>query len=444
MSRHEQPHILIIGNGISGISAAQRIREKSNARISVISGESPAFFSRTGLMYVYLGQLRQEDLAPYETGFWKKKRIELIYDRVLGVDAATRKISMASGKVHSFDTLVIASGSIPSIPHWPGIHLKGVQGFYSLQDLALLEENTHRNGTPLHQQRVREAVVVGGGLIGVEVAEMLLSRNIRVSMLVREPHYWGQVLSPAESALLENHFRSHGVTILTRTEMAAAHGDHEGRVSGISTSTGAHIACQLLCIATGVRPQVAFLRDSGIALNRGVLVNEYLETSVPGCYAIGDCAEHTPPPAGRNSIEQTWYTGKMMGETVAATLTGPPTPYRPGPWFNSAKFFDLEYQVYGAVPAETSDAEAELRFHTDNCILRLVYNRHTGLFTGISSIGIRLKHRVCEAWLLNHTDKETVINQLEEALFEPEFSPTRARDIRTQLRPMHTQPHLSE
>lgn len=433
MSQPDQPHILIIGNGISGITAARRIRERSDAHITVVSGESPTFFSRTGLMYVYLGQLRQQDLAPYEPVYWKYKRIELIHDHVQAVDAAARTLRLASGQTLSFDRLVIASGSVPAVQPWPGLPLKGVQGFYSLQDLVLLEENTHRNGTPPNQQRVREAVIVGGGLIGIEVAEMLLSRSIRVSMLVREPHYWGHVLSNAESALLENHFRSHGVTILTCTEMTAAHGDHEGRVSGISTTTGAHIPCQLLCIATGVRPQIDFLRGSGIALNRGVLVNEFLETSIPGCYAIGDCAEHKTPPAGRNSIEQTWYTGGLMGETVAATLTGQPTPYRPGPWFNSAKFFDLEYQVYGAVPTEISEAEAELRFHADSRMLRLVYNRHTGCLTGISSIGIRLKHRVCEAWLCAGTDKETVISQLEAALFEPEFSRTRTRHIQMQL-----------
>src|SRR5882762_3667308 len=170
-------HIVIIGNGIAGITTARNVRKLSDHEITVISSESKHFFSRTALMYVYMGHMKYEHIKPYEDWFWEKNRINLVFDHVENIVFENKECWLSSGKNISYDKLVIASGSKPNTIGINFSKIKGAQGLYSLQDLQLLEENS---------KNIKRAVIVGGGLIGVEMAEMLHTRNIPVTFLVME------------------------------------------------------------------------------------------------------------------------------------------------------------------------------------------------------------------------------------------------------------------
>ena len=169
-------NIVIIGNGIAGITAARHIRKGSQSRITVISSETEHFFSRTALMYIYMGHMRYEHTKPYEDWFWKKNHIELVKDHVVRVSTPDKSLMLASGNTVHYDILIIATGSRSNKFGWPGQDLKGVQGLYSFQDLEAMESGT---------KNIHRAVVVGGGLIGIEMVEMLLSRKIEVTFLIR-------------------------------------------------------------------------------------------------------------------------------------------------------------------------------------------------------------------------------------------------------------------
>ena len=172
---------------------------------------------------------------------------------------------------------------------------------------------------------------------------------------------------PKESqALINKHIVLHGIDLRLETNLSEILEDENGRVKAIQTDSGELIRCQFVGLTAGVRPNVAFLKDSTIATKRGILVNKYLETNQPDIYAIGDCAEQQEPVPGRRSIEAVWYTGRMMGETLAKTLTGTKTAYHPGHWFNSAKFFDIEYQTYGLVAAHPEDPEIHFHWQDSN------------------------------------------------------------------------------
>ena len=179
--------VAIIGNGISGITAARSLRKESDCEITVISAESPYFFSRTALMYVYMGQLKFEHTQPYENSFWKKNRIQLVHDRVDAVDFQNKELRLSSGNILSYDKLLIATGSKSNTFNWPGENLKGVQGLYSKQDLELLEANTHKYHSGQTEQKVKDAVIVKGGshlMVAVRAAEV--SRIIR-DFIFRRP-----------------------------------------------------------------------------------------------------------------------------------------------------------------------------------------------------------------------------------------------------------------
>ncbi len=407
-------HIVIIGNGISGVSAARHIRKQSNYRITLISGETEHFFSRTALMYVYMGHMKYEHIKPYEDSFWKKNRIDLKFDWVNKVDSAKKEIYFKAGDSLAYDELIIASGSKPNKFGWKGQDLKGVQGLYSWQDLESMEENT---------KSINQAVIVGGGLIGVEMAEMLLSRGIKVTFLVREDRFWGSVLPKEESELISRHILSHHVDLRFNTELEEVLSDNEGKAIGIITKRGEEIECQFVGLTAGVSPNIQFLKESTVDAQRGVLVNKFLETNQANVYAIGDCAEFEKHPTGRKNIEQVWYTGKMMGETVAQTICGNKTAYQPGVWFNSAKFFDIEYQTYGWVWAETKENEAVFYWEHPNgkkC-LKLVYDKNDHSILGVNVFGIRLRHKVMNDWIKDKVKIDDVISNLHEANFDPEF-----------------------
>ena len=160
-------NIVIIGNGISGVTAARHIRKLSDKRITIISAESEYFFSRTALMYVYMGHMKFEHTQPYENWFWKKNRIDLIHDYVTKVDHKNKQLHLKDKGTIAYDKLIIATGSKPNRFGWPGQDLKGVQGLYSKQELEQLEVDAPNKET------CHRAVIVGGGLIGIELAEML-------------------------------------------------------------------------------------------------------------------------------------------------------------------------------------------------------------------------------------------------------------------------------
>ena len=135
-------HIVIIGNGISGITAARHIRKNSDKKITVISGESDYFFSRTALMYVYMGHMKWNHLKPYEDWFWEKNRIELKKAWVEKIDFEQKTLHFSVGQEMKYDKLIIATGSLPNKFGWEGEELEGVQGIVTKQDLELLEKNS--------------------------------------------------------------------------------------------------------------------------------------------------------------------------------------------------------------------------------------------------------------------------------------------------------------
>ena len=415
-------HVAIIGNGITGVTVAREVRKREPSwRITLVSGESESHWSRPALMYIYMGHMRHVDTQPYEKHFWERNRIDRLHGWVEKVDVDGKRLALAGGGSLSYDKLVLATGSEPNKFGWPGQDLKRVSGMYSLQDLEAIE---------LASDGLREAVIVGGGLIGVELAEMLHIRGVHVVILVREDSYWNNALPPEESAMVGDVISSEGIELRLGTELKEILGDEHGAARGVVTSRGEDIPCQFVGLTAGVRPNVSVAQESGIETGRGVLVDDFLATSAPDVWAAGDCAEIKRPQGERNLLQQVWYTGRLQGETLARTLCGEPTEYDPGIWFNSAKFFDLEWHTYGTVLARRQEGEKHLLWQDreGRRLLRLVFHPE-GSLKGVNALGIRQRHRVYERWIAEKRGADYVLDHLEEANFDPEFSRRWESDI---------------
>ncbi|MGJ8761571.1 MAG: NAD(P)/FAD-dependent oxidoreductase [Polaribacter sp.] len=413
-------HIVIIGNGISGVTTARHIRKNSDHKITIVSAETKYFFSRTALMYVYMGHMKFEHTQPYENWFWKKNRIELREGFVSNVNTDKKELEFKDASTLSYDQLIIATGSKPNKFGWPGQDLDGVMGMYHKQDLEKLEKFAPDN------KACKRAVIVGGGLIGIELAEMLRSRKIPVTFLVREDSFWNGVLPTQESEMINNHIKEHHIDLRLSTNLKEIKSDENGRVKSIIIEeTGEEIPCNVVGLTAGVTPNIDFLKESGIALGRGVKVNRFLETNIKDIFAIGDCAEQHEAIGQRRNIEAVWYTGRMMGETLAQTICGNKTAYKPGHWFNSAKFLDIEYQTYGWVFSEKGKQENETYFQwqhpTEHKCITISFDKNTHLFLGINTFGIRMRHEIFDKWLTENQSIEHVLEYLADANFDPEF-----------------------
>ena len=426
-------HVIIIGNGISGVTLARHIRKLSDKKITIVSSETKHFFSRTALMYIYMGYMKFEHTKPYEDWFWEKNRIELRQGLVESLDTKGKVLMLENNDSLKYDILIIATGSKPNKFGWPGQDLKGVQGLYHKQDLDKLETYAPNNKV------CKRAVIVGGGLIGIELAEMLNTRKIPVTFLVRENSFWNGVLPKGESEMLNRHIKNHHIDLRLGFNLEEIKEDSNGTVkSVIIKETQEELECNLVGLTAGVSPNIDFVKSSEVETNRGILVNRFLETNIQDVYAIGDCAEQREAIGNRRPIEAVWYTGRMMGEVLARTICGERMEYKPGHWFNSAKFLDIEYQTYGWIYAKPKEGHEHFHWkHEDDtkCIT-IEYHSISREFMGINTFGIRMRHEIFNKWLTDKKDIEYVINNLAAANFDPEFYKQYEEDIKSSFKPL--------
>lgn len=434
------PQIVILGNGITGITVARYLRKYlKEIPIKIISKESPYFIARTAFMYVYMGHIQYKDLEPYERWFWEKHHLELIHKEVIYIDFPHKYLVYNDNSKEYYDILILATGSVVNKLDWPGVHLKRVQGLYSLQDLQSLEKFT--------KEGITNAVIVGGGLIGIELAEMLHSKKIPVIFLVRESSFLNHILPKEESNIINKEILRHNIDLRLSTELSEIIGNFNGEVCQIKTNKNEIITCDFVGITTGVRPNIEFLKNTPLRFNKGILINRYFETNFKDVYAAGDCAEFLETTCNDPPIEQLWYTGKLQAMRLAGNLIQNLASqyhlkipkgiepefeskylqtiekYHRGIWFNSAKFFTIEYQTYGYV--------SNMPHHTfiwqepkQNILFRITWEEngkaHTKI-TGFNLFNLRFRQEVCEEWIKQEQPVEYVIEHLPKANFNPEF-----------------------
>ncbi len=413
---------VILGNGICGTEAALALRGADpRAQITLVSAEHDHLFSRPALMYLFAGQLSLRDSEPYDRGLYERMGLERVRGRVVSLDSPARALAFADGRRLSYDRLLLAVGSRARPAPWPGSEGPGVHSFVTLQDLAALDGAC---------QAGMRAVVIGGGLIGVEVAEILRQRGLEVSFLIRENWYFPLALDSRESALVAEHMRTHGIDVRLGAQVEGVMRDPQGRLHGVRAS-GRDLPADLVVVSIGVVPHTAFLQGSGLALSPAgaIEVDAALRTNLPEVWAAGDCANVTWYDGGRRP-EQLWYTARQQGRAVARSMLGEEVTYRRGTWYNSAKFFDLEWTTAGWVPALITaegapiDPGPGVRFWFQRLPGQPVSQRivcQGDRVVGFNMLGGRWNHEPLIEWIHEQRSLDYVLGRLHQAQFDEEF-----------------------
>ena len=331
---------LIAGTGAAGIAAAETIRRQdSGGEILLVGEESHGYYSRPGLAYYLTGELPERLLFPFTERDFDRLRLRRLHARVASLHPQTHEVTLDDGRRLPYDRLLLATGSLAARPPLPGIDLDGVVKLDDLDDARRILKRCRRG---------RTAVVVGGGITALEIVEGLRARNVRTHYFLRGERYWSNVLDETESRIVKHRLQEEGVQIHPHTELVEILGKR-GRVAGVLTQDGRRIDCALVAIAIGVRPRAELAEGAGLATERGIQVDEYLQTSAPDVFAAGDAAQVFDPFSGKSVLDTLWGVAVAQGRIAGRNMAGQAIPYHKSVPFNVTRLSGLTTTIIGTV-----------------------------------------------------------------------------------------------
>jgi nitrite reductase (NADH) large subunit len=278
------PHLVVVGNGMAGCRAVEELlaRDAGRYRVSIFGAEPHVNYNRIMLSPVLAGEKTFDEIVINDHAWYADNRIELVAgDPVTGIDRAAKTVTVESGRTVFYDKLLIATGSDPFIIPVPGKDLPGVISFRDMRDVDHMLVAAEKGG---------DAVVIGGGLLGLEAAHGLTLRGMKVTVIHLMPTLMERQLDEAAGWLLKSALEGRGQTILTGANTEEIVG--ESHVEGVRLKDGRLIPASLVVMAVGIRPSVALARDAGLAVGRGIQVDDHMVTSDPDVLAVGECVEH--------------------------------------------------------------------------------------------------------------------------------------------------------
>ncbi|MBP7707660.1 MAG: NAD(P)/FAD-dependent oxidoreductase [Candidatus Aminicenantes bacterium] len=278
-------NILIAGGGLAGTMAAKALRELDpGAAVTVLDEERHRYYPRPNLIEFLAGRLPFEKVFAFPEGWAAKQGIDLrLGQTVARLRPAERTAETGSGEILSYDALLLATGARAALPPVPGTGLPGVFVLRTLDDALALAE---------HLRERRRTVVLGGGLLGLEIARAVRGRGGEVIVVEFFDRLLPRQLDPAAAGILKAQFERLGVAVVLGAATQEILGGADGAVRGLKLASGAEIAADGVVVAAGVRPETAVAREAGLAVGKGIVVDDRMRTSAPGVFAAGDAAEH--------------------------------------------------------------------------------------------------------------------------------------------------------
>jgi 3-phenylpropionate/trans-cinnamate dioxygenase ferredoxin reductase component len=335
---------VIAGASLAGAKAAETLRtEGFDGRVILIGTERERPYERPPLSKEYLrGEAGRDKVYVHDEGFYAEQEIELRLGRtVTRVDTPAKQVTLDDGEQVPYDRLLIATGSEPRRLSIPGGDLDGVHYLRTVGDSDAIRERLDRGGS---------AVVVGAGWIGAEVAASARQRGLDVTIVEPASLPLERVLGPELGAVYRDVHADHGVRLLLETGVEAFEGSDA--VERVRTSDGTEVACDFVVVGIGVEPRSQLAADAGLAVDDGILVDERLQTIVPGVFAAGDAANAWHPFYRERIRVEHWANALNQGPAAARAMLGGTEPYDTLPYFYSDQYdVGMEYAGY----ARTSD-----------------------------------------------------------------------------------------
>ncbi|TDK63028.1 NAD(P)/FAD-dependent oxidoreductase [Bacillus salipaludis] len=400
----EKKKLILIGNGMAGVRAIEEILKLSKEafEVTIFGSEPHPNYNRILLSKVLQGDTEVKDITLNDWDWYRENNIKLFTgETVIQIDSTKKVVVTDLGRIVPYDELIIATGSVPFILPIPGVEKEGVTAFRDIKDTEVMLEAS---------KKYKKAAVIGGGLLGLEAARGLLNLGMEVSVIHLAPYLMERQLDHTAGKLLQTELEKQGMKFLLEKQTQEIYGNE--RVEGLRFSDGTDIEVDLVVMAVGIKPKSEWAKESGILVNRGIVVNDYLQTNTPHVYAVGECAEHNGMVYGL--VSPLYEQGKVLAKTVCGIETN---PYKGSILSTQLKVSGVEVFSAGDFIEGEGKKAIKVFDDQDNIYKKIVLrgNQIVGaVLFGDSSEGNRLFSMIQKKADISDTEKVTILQPLHE------------------------------
>ena len=368
---------VIVGNSAAGRSAARAIQAlDEDGEVTVISDEPATFYMRP-LLPDLIGGMDHTRVFGVASDYDESGLTLMAGEVVTGVDPAEKQVTCAGGEVVPFDALLLATGSSAVQIPWPGSEAEGIAYLRTLAEAEQIIKGA---------RGAKHVVVVGGGFLGLEFVRAFIARGVQITHLIRDSHVGSPGLDERAGGLVRKALEDAGVTVALEEEVESFE-SRNGRVSGVTTSKGRTIECDLVGVAVGVRSRVELAQEAGLEVDRGIVVNGRLETSVEGIHAAGDVAQALDVAWGEQRVNTSWRNAREQGELAGIAMAGGAGEYAGALGANYQQAAGLPFCVLGiANPADEGNYEIQWDMDESSRTYRKTVKRD-GVLVGALVVG---------------------------------------------------------
>ncbi len=398
----KQLSYLIIGNGITGATAAEVLRsEDTTCSITIVADDPYPVYYRPALKDYLGGRMPEEKLWARPSTFYQEQRIRFVPGRVVALNPAQHAIQLHTGQQLSYHKLLLANGARPRMLSCPGLNLAGVSTLRTVADYQQILRRLH------HTKRI---VISGSGTLALESAETLRHRGYEVTHLLRNQHLWSEVLDPIASDMVLQEERRDGIDVRTNEEIAEIVGQN-GQVTEVVTTSGARIPCEVVLIAIGIEPLIDFIQAGGVACGRGVKVDASMHTNAPDIYAAGDLIETSDPVSGRTRVLGQWYPAIQQARIAIHDMLGIRYTDQTGTFYNATFLYGLDFVSLGiTTPSNKQPLEEVVAEPRPRNYRKLLLQK--GIPVGAILLGDRHQAQAFKRAIDHHVDLSPVLPRI--------------------------------
>ncbi|ASZ02572.1 NADPH-nitrite reductase [Bacillus amyloliquefaciens] len=396
--------LVLVGNGMAGVRAIEEILRvsKDEFEITIFGAEPHPNYNRILLSKVLQGDTDIQDITLNDWNWYKENNIQLYTgETVIKVDTENQTVITDADRIQPYDELILATGSVPFILPIPGADKQGVTAFRDIKDTDTMLAAS---------KQYKKAAVIGGGLLGLEAARGLLNLGMDVSVIHLAPFLMERQLDAAAGRLLQNELEKQGMTFFLEKQTEEILGTD--RVEGVRFKDGTSIEADLVVMAVGIRPNTQLGTESGIPVNRGIIVNDYMQTEIPHIYAVGECAEHRGIAYGL--VAPLYEQAKVLAKHICGIET---KPYEGSVLSTQLKVSGVEVFSAGDFD-ESEDKKAIKVFDEQDGIYKKIVLRGNqivgAVLFGDSSEGNRLFSMIQKEADISETSKISILQPLDQ------------------------------
>ena len=386
----------IIGGGPAGATAALEIRKLDpSGEISIVSNEDYQFYKRSKIINLISASCSEDDLFLKGKKIYDENNIKFINNHVKRVIPGKNQIILENGTIYYYNYLLIASGGSPIMLPWRGVNLEGIHTLYNLDDAKKVAEKVCN---------AKQVVIIGGGAIAMKAIQNFKKIGLKISIIEKASHLWPIGFDRKVGRIIEKKIKENGIQIYLNEEVVEFRGENN-KLSSVVLKSGREIPADLAVITIGMRPNIDFLMDSGIKVDRGVLVDMYMRTNFSTIFAAGDVVQIYDPLYETPILHPTWGNAKRQGKIAARNMTGGNEEYQGIIPIQTIKIFGFTAIAVGITHSKKNFDEISLvSFEKERSRKFVFKNNH---LIGILVLGKDINKKVLKPIL-----KKAVLNQV--------------------------------